>query len=305
MLSCVGLESSLLGAHIYCIIGIGRFIDRAFLHPRLLLHAKIGAMTERSIFAIYAFILGTMVGSFANVCIYRMPKELSVIAPRSRCHRCGTKVAWYDNLPVVSYFWLCGRCRACGSLFGVGHVVVECMIGVIASWIYLRHGVSFQSVYVFILTTALVVVSAIDLEHRIIPDTISIYGTYVGLALSAVFTWLGLSWFVPFTGAVVGALVGAGMLWGVGVLYEHFTGREGIGFGDVKLLALFGAHTGVEGVLTSLFFGSLLGSMAGLSLMVLHGKGSRSPIPFGPFLCLGLLIYAFGGQGLLFRLFTP
>lgn len=244
------------------------------------------------IFQVFAFFLGTVVGSFANVCIYRLPRELKITTPRSRCVRCGTRIAWYDNIPLLSYFVLRGRCRHCGSSFGAGHLGIELFVALCAWWIYRTHGFHFQSVYLFAFTTALVIVSAIDFEHRIIPDLISLNGIWIGVVLAAVTTWLGIEWFVDLKGSFLGLLTGGGILWGVGALYEKVTGREGIGLGDVKLLALFGAHTGVLGVLTSLFFGAFFGSVVGVSLMLFAGKGSRTPIPFGPYLCAGLLVYA-------------
>ncbi len=247
-------------------------------------------------YSIFAFVFGAMVGSFANVCIYRLPRDLSVVFPGSRCGHCGSPVAWYDNIPIGSYLWLFGRCRRCASSFGLQYPLVEMATALLALWTYQTHGFSFSSLYLFLFITALLIVSLIDLEFRIIPNPISIGGTWLGLALAILSSWLGLEWWVTWKEAVIGALAGGGILWGVGTLYEKITGREGIGFGDVKLLALFGAHTGITGVLTSLFYGSLLGSLVGLSLMFFQGKGSRYPIPFGPFLCLGLAIFGLFGS---------
>lgn len=251
-------------------------------------------------FEIFAFVFGTLVGSFANLCIYRLPRALAVALPRSRCVQCGMPVAWYDNIPIVSFVILKGRCRCCGIPFGVSHLLIEVIVGIAAWWIYRNHGIGLPSFYLFALFAALLIVSAIDLDHRIIPDVISIPGIWLGAGFAALSSWLGMEWFVTFTQSILGILVGGGLLWGVGFLYEKITGREGIGFGDVKLLALFGANTGIEGVLTSLFFGSFLGSLVGLFIIVVQKKGRRTPIPFGPFLCAGLLIYAFGGDEALY-----
>jgi leader peptidase (prepilin peptidase)/N-methyltransferase len=248
------------------------------------------------LFQLYAIFLGAVVGSFANVCIYRIPRQLSIVFPRSRCMRCGGRVAWYDNIPLLSYVWLLGRCRTCETPFGFRYLLVEAITAFVSFWMYRTYGLSWTSFYFFVLTVALLIVSFIDLDHRIIPNRISIPGTAIGLIVAAVTNYFHWNWPVTFVQALLGAVAGAGTLWGVGWLYERVTGREGIGFGDVKLLALFGAHTGIPGVLTSIFFGSLFGSIAGIALMVFQGKGTRHPIPFGPFLCLGLLVHAVGGN---------
>jgi leader peptidase (prepilin peptidase) / N-methyltransferase len=258
---------------------------------------------RETVFQVFAFLLGSLIGSFANVCIYRLPRNLRITTPRSRCVRCGTMISWYDNIPLVSYFVLRGRCRQCASKFGFGHVVVEFLVALIAWWIYRTEGLHLQSVYLFVVATALVIVSGIDLEHRIIPDSISLNGIWIGLLLAGVAAWLGIDWFVTFKDALWGVLIGGGLLWGLLVGYEQITGREGMGLGDVKLVALFGAHGGVLGALTAVFFGAFFGSVVGVGMMVFQGKGSRTPIPFGPFLCAGLLIYALGGQRWVLELF--
>jgi leader peptidase (prepilin peptidase)/N-methyltransferase len=260
-------------------------------------------LRPESVFEAFAFLLGMMVGSFANVCVYRLPRDLAIARPRSRCIRCGSAIAWHDNIPLLGWLILAGRCRRCGSVFGVEHMAVELFVGWMAWWIFRTEGLSVQGVYLFVLSTSLLIVSAIDFEHRIIPDVISLNGIWIGILAAGLATWSGIDWFVDFHGACIGALAGGGLLWGVGTLYEKLTGREGIGFGDVKLLAMFGANAGVWGVLVSLFFGALFGSLIGIGLMVFQGKGSRTPIPFGPYLCFGLLIYAIGGGQLLFRFF--
>ncbi len=245
---------------------------------------------------IFAFLFGSVVGSFANVCIYRLPRDLEIIRQPSHCSRCGVAVAPYDNIPILSFLLLRGRCRHCGTYFGLTHFLVELGVGGTAWYFYHQFGLTFFSFYYFALTTSLIVASLIDLEHRIIPDGISIPGIFIGLGIASAFSLLGISWNVSWSESLLGVLLGGGLLWGVGVIYEHLTSREGIGFGDVKLLAFFGAHVGTAGVLGSLLFGSLLGSVVGVALLVAQRKGLRTPIPFGPYLCLGLLIYALGGH---------
>jgi len=242
-----------------------------------------------------AFLFGAVIGSFANACIYRWPRELSIVSPRSMCTRCGTQVAAYDNIPVLSYLLLRGKCRNCKTPYGFQYFWVEVLVGLVAWYLAHTRGTTFGSVYLFFLVTSLLVVSLIDLEHRIIPDEISIGGTAIGIVVAAITTWLGVEWMVTFKQALLGASVGYGMLWVTGWVYEKITGREGIGLGDVKLMAFFGAHGGFLAVFSSLFYGSLIGFVIGISWIIIHKKGRRTPIPFGPFLSIGFLIYlAFG-----------
>ncbi len=255
------------------------------------------------IFQLYAFVLGSCVGSFVNVCIYRLPRDLAIARTRSRCMRCGSKVPWYDNIPIWSYLYLKGRCRACGSPFGVVHVLIEAFLGLLAWRMFQNEVFTFSTFYWFCFATALVIVSIIDLEHKIIPDIISIPGIVLGVSVAGLTSWLGNDWPVTFWQSLVGGAFGGGLLWIVGAIYERITDREGIGFGDVKLLALFGVHVGIPGVITSLFFGSFLGALFGLVFIVYQKKGKRTPIPFGPFLCSGLAIYATIGQKWIYWLF--
>ncbi len=245
---------------------------------------------------VFVFFFGAAMGSFANVCIYRLPRNASVVHPGSMCPRCGNRIAFYDNLPVLSYVLLGGRCRACGGSISLRYPLVEALVGGLAVWLFRSRGVSVTTLYVFALTTALLVASAIDLEHRIIPDAISVPGLVLGLLIAALASWFGILWWVTFRQAVIGAVLGGGLLWAVGAVYERISGREGIGFGDVKLLALFGSYGGLAGVLVALFYGSLVGSVVGIGLMWFRGKNRRYPIPFGPFLCLGFAVWALFGQ---------
>jgi len=174
--------------------------------------------------------------------------------------------------------------------------MIELLLGVTALYIYQTQGVTISSVYFFILTAALVIVSVVDVDYRIIPNAISIPGIWIGLGMAVLMNWLGFEWPVSIWGAFIGSAAGGGSLWSVAKIYEFLTKREGLGFGDVKLMALFGAHVGISGVFTSLFYGSLFGSVIGIVLMIFKGRGSRYPIPFGPFLCIGLLVYAIWGE---------
>ena len=237
-----------------------------------------------------AFILGTMIGSFANVCIYRLPLSLNLVTPGSHCTKCKTMISWYENIPVISFLVLRARCRHCGISIGWIHPFIELLIGFLALACVLRFGVTFQTFYFFVLLTSLIIASFIDLEHRIIPDSISIGGMIVGFLVAVLYQWAGKSWHISMIDSMLGLLIGGGFLWSIAWGYEKITGREGMGFGDVKLVALFGANVGWQGALVSIFVGSLLGSLVGLFLIVVQKKTRRAAIPFGPFLCFGFFL---------------
>jgi|SRR5579862_263500 len=239
------------------------------------------------------FILGTLIGSFLNVCIFRLPANESIVSPPSRCPACGTSVRYRDNIPIISYLLLRGRCRACGSPISPRYPAVEALTGVLFVCVLYRFG-PLPAVAVYAsFVAALIVVSFIDLDHQIIPDVISLPGIAVGLALSA------LGYGPPLLDSAVGVLVGGGLLWGVAIGYHAVTGREGMGGGDIKLLAMIGAFLGWKNTLVTLVLGSLGGALVGIGLILLRGDDSRVPIPFGPFLALGALGALFFGDPLL------
>jgi len=225
-----------------------------------------------------AVLLGLVVGSFLNVCIYRLPRDLSIVRPRSRCPSCEGTIRWYDNLPVLSYLLLRGRCRHCGASIPVRYPAVECATALV-SWVcFRRFGPGWEYLLYFVYAAALLTVSVIDLDHRIIPDEISLPGIAAGLLLAA------LTPFNSLLDALIGALLGGGFLVVVGLAYEAFRKQEGIGGGDIKLLAMIGAFTGWKGALFAIFGGSLIASILGVGLMIVRRADGKLPIPFGPFL---------------------
>jgi len=244
-------------------------------------------------FLLGAFFVGLAVGSFLNVCIVRLPAGQSIVSPPSHCPHCGTPIRPRDNIPLLSYVLLGGRCRACRSRISVRYPVVEALTGVLfaitAYWV----GPVPQMLLYWAFLSALIVITFIDLDHQIIPDAISVPGIVVGV-LAAVLGY-GPSW----SDSVIGALVGGGILYSVAVGYHALTGREGMGGGDIKLLAMIGAFLGWRGVLVTLIFGSLTGSAIGMAVIALRGGDSRVPIPFGPFLSLGAAVALFVGEPLL------
>jgi leader peptidase (prepilin peptidase)/N-methyltransferase len=242
-------------------------------------------------FYLFAFVIGAVIGSFLNVCIHRLPAGESVVYPPSHCPGCGVRIRSRDNIPLLSYVLLRGRCRSCGAAISLRYPVVEALSGALLMLLLYRFGLSPALGVYAAFVAALVVVSFIDLDHQIIPDVISLPGIVVGLVASA----LGQG--PPLLDSLLGALVGGGMLYAVAVGYHAFTGREGMGGGDIKLLAMIGAFLGWRGVLLSLIIGSFTGAVVGISLILVRRTDSRVPIPFGPFLALGAVCsLAFGDR---------
>lgn len=228
-----------------------------------------------------AFVAGAVLGSFLNVCIRRVPLRQSIVSPRSHCPRCGAAIHAYDNIPIISFLMLRGRCRDCQQPISWRYPLVEIVTG-LAMVVLVRHFglVPELPVYVALVAT-LIVITFIDLDHQIIPDVITLPGIIVGLVCAAV--GLGPS----LAASIIGLLLGGGFLYAVAAAYEMLAGREGMGGGDIKLLAMIGAFLGWQGVLTTLLVASLSGALVGGFLILLRRVGSRSPIPFGPFLAAG------------------
>ncbi len=240
-----------------------------------------------------AFLFGAIIGSFLNVCIFRLPAGQSIVAPASRCPACGTPLRPRDNIPILSYLLLRGRCRACHNPISARYPAVEALTGLLFVLLLYRIGpLPVIAVYASFVA-ALIVVSFIDLDHQIIPDVISLPGIVIGLVLSAIGYGPGL-----FDSAV-GILVGGGLLYAVAVGYHALTGREGMGGGDIKLLAMIGAFLGWKNALVTLVLGSLGGALIGILLILLRGGDSKVPIPFGPFLAIGAVCALLFGDPLL------
>ena len=248
-----------------------------------------------------ALALGAATGSFLNVAIYRLPRGESVVAPRSHCTRCERVIPWYDNIPVLSWFLLRGRCRGCGEPFSIRYPVVEAMTGVLLLALSVQLGWGIALGFAFYFACSLLVVTYIDLDHRIIPDRVTLPGIGVALALALLNAWYAppeYRW-VALQSWAIGTLVGGGILWVVAWAYQLATGREGMGGGDIKLLAMIGAFLGWQGVLLSLLLASFIGSIIGVGIMLLRGADTRLAIPFGPFLALGALVALFWGDALI------
>ena len=242
---------------------------------------------------IVSIIFGAMVGSFLNVCIFRLPKEESIIWPGSHCPHCKNAIKFYDNIPLVSYFLLRGRCRYCKGSISLQYPLVEGITALSSLILIIKFGPSLSYLVYFAFVSALIVITVIDLYHQIIPDVISLPGIGVGLLVSLIIPQ------ITFSNSLIGVLLGGGSLFLVATLYQWLFKREGMGGGDVKLLAMIGAFLGWKAVILTILLSSLIGSVTGIMIMVLKGKNFKYAIPFGPFLSLGAVISLFYGQNII------
>lgn len=237
-------------------------------------------------------VLGLITGSFLNVCIFRIPAGRSIATPGSSCPSCGRMIAWYDNIPILSYFILRGRCRYCGATISLQYPIVEGLTALLAFLLARLHPPLFTAPFwiFFAFVCSLLVITFIDLKHFIIPDVITYPGIPVGIIAS---------WFLTDVGirdSIIGAIGGFLFLLFVAEFYRLLTGREGMGGGDIKLAGMIGAFTGWQGILFTVFAGALVGSIIGSLYLLLKKKESSTPIPFGPFLSLGAIVYLFIGK---------
>ena len=232
--------------------------------------------------------LGLFIGSFLNVVIARLPEGRSVIRPRSACPRCGAPIAWYDNVPVLSFALLGARCRSCRVPIPWRYPLVELATGGLFLLAYLRRGLTLDLVPALVLLGALVAITVIDLDQQIIPDAISLPGIALGFAASL------LPGGVGWRSSLVGILVGGGIFFAIIVL-----SRGGMGGGDMKLSAMLGAFLGWQLVLVAILLAVLAGGLVAIALLTLGRKGRKDPVPFGPFLALGGTVALLWGDQLL------
>lgn len=246
--------------------------------------------------AILAFLIGLLIGSFLNVCIYRLPRDLSVSKPaRSFCPHCEQTIAWYDNIPVLSYLLLRGRCRHCQKHIPLRYPLVELATGLAFGASVAGLGMTLAALKYCLFSAILIDLIATDLEERILPDEFTLGGMVLGLVLAAfvplesgimsfVFPSLGPRW-GSVAEAAFAALVCSGAIWFVGWMYLKLRQREGMGLGDVKMIAMIGAFLGIQLTLLTLIAGSLLGSLVGGGYILLtRKKASTYELPFGSFL---------------------
>lgn len=245
-----------------------------------------------SILPIWFWVLGAIFGSFANVVIYRLPAEESVVKPRSRCKECKTPIKWYDNIPILSWFILRGRCRHCKAPFSFRYPLVEILMAFGFLFCYQKLGLSWFLLEALILVFGLITVSFIDFDHYILPDRFTISGMILGLLGGALNPERG------FLDSLLGLVLGGGFLWAIAYFYYVFRKEEGMGGGDIKLLAWIGAVLGWKSVPFVIITSSVVGTFVGLAVAYQQKKGLKTVIPFGPYLALGAVLYLLGGEGL-------
>ena len=264
--------------------------------------------------AIALFVFGLIIGSFLNVCILRIPLSESVVLPASHCPKCGTWIKPYDNIPVVSWLVLAGRCRKCKARISPMYPMVELATGLLFVACYLVFGLSAEALKWTIFGALMIVLTITDMRERILPDKVNFVGLALGLLLS-LFTrpvdgtalWLANRLFafpppeaaLSFADALIGAGAASGLLWLVAEGYFRSRGREGMGLGDVKMMAMAGAFLGLQRALLTILLGSLLGSIIGVAVIAIGRKGRDFELPFGTFLGAGAMLVVFFGSAAL------
>jgi leader peptidase (prepilin peptidase)/N-methyltransferase len=234
-------------------------------------------------------LFGALIGSFLNVVIYRLPLGQSLVSPPSRCRACGYSLRWFDNIPIFSWLALRGRCRKCGVGVSWQYPVVELVTAILFALVAWTTPIGPLLFARLILVCILIALFGIDLEHQILPNTITLPGIVIGLMFSAV---------APpgIRDAIIGTLLGGGILYGIAAAYYLWRREEGMGMGDVKMLAMIGAFLGWKSVLVTLVFASFSGAFIGVGMMAVQRGGMKYALPFGTFLALGTLVAMFVGE---------
>jgi len=263
---------------------------------------------------VVVFLFGLVVGSFLNVCIVRLPREQSIVSPRSQCPRCRTLIRWYDNIPLVSFLALRGKCRSCGLPISWRYPLVELLNGLLYLWACAAFGLTGEAGMVMALCSALLVITFIDLDHQIIPDVITLPGMVIGLLAAPLFMSalepplaFGLGRLVPsagtyltgFVNSLVGLVLGAAPLFIIGWLWEKLRKVEAMGGGDVKYMGMVGSFLGWKGAFLTIMLGALTGSIVGMTLIALKQHQMDRVIPFGPYLAFGTLLTLFYGADII------
>ena len=236
-----------------------------------------------------ALFFGVIIGSFLTVCIHRVPREASIVSPRSACVSCNQTISWYDNIPIVSFLMLRGRCRYCHSAILPRYPIIELSNGLGYMAILWRFGWGWEAVVYVIFFSALLTITWIDWDYQIIPDVISLPGIVVGVAAASTVLPTGLM------NSLIGVFVGGGVLWFMAWISPFLFGKEGLGGGDIKLLAMVGAFLGWQAALTTLMLASIVGAVVGLVLLAFKVLKRGQYIPFGPYLALGAMLALFFG----------
>jgi leader peptidase (prepilin peptidase) / N-methyltransferase len=254
-----------------------------------------------TIFLVFSFILGLIVGSFLNVCIYRIPRNLSIVSPGSACPSCNEPIKPWDNIPLISYIMLMGKCRHCGQKISLKYPAIELLNGLLYAAVFLKYGAGWGLPLFFLFVSAMVVITFIDLDFQIIPDSITLPGIAIGIAAAEFLVTdpFSANANLGFFESLIGCAAGYISFYIIAVL-----SRGGMGGGDVKMMAMVGAFTGWKGVFLTTLIGSVTGSVIGIGLMIFSGAGRKTKVPFGPFLALGSLVTLFFG-GVILDWFFP
>jgi leader peptidase (prepilin peptidase)/N-methyltransferase len=256
-------------------------------------------------FAFIVFMFGACFGSFLNVCIYRIPAELSVVKPRSRCPKCMTNLAWKDNIPIFGWIFLGGKCRYCKAPIAARYPSIELFTAILFTVVWLKYplfqesGLDFRFVAYWVLAFGLVLGSFVDLDEMWIPDRCTIGGMIIGPIFSFLIPSMhgAESHVAGLIQSLIGLAFGFGLLWSVSFLGRLILKKDAMGFGDVKLMGALGAFLGLESVIFIVFISSLLGSVIGISFIAAGKKELQSKIPFGPYIALAAVIWVLGGYG--------
>lgn len=261
----------------------------------------------------FALLFGLVIGSFLNVVILRLPQGISISTPRSHCPQCKKLISWYDNIPVLSYIILGGRCRRCKKKFSARYPFIEAITGIVSALLYLKFGLSVEWAIFLAFSSAMIVLAFIDLDHRILPDVITLNGIWLGILTSVylaepsplvarLFLAAGFENTSPrliaLAASIIGAVIGGGLLWGVAEAYLRLRGIEGMGFGDVKMMAMVGAFLGAPLALLTIMLGSLLGSIIGMVFIKIANKTRQYELPFGTFLSFAGIVAVLYGEDL-------
>ena len=251
-----------------------------------------------SFIEIIIFIFGLCIGSFINVCIYRLPISKSIVHPGSLCPNCKKPIRFYDNIPVLSYFLLRGRCRHCSTPISCRYPLIELISGFFALFILSRFGLIIEGLIYYVFIASLIIITFVDIDHKIIPDVITIPGMLVFFVLAS----FGIP-AMTYKDSIIGLLAGGGSLLAVAWTYHLITQKNGMGGGDIKLLAMIGTIVGWQGVIFTIFVASAAGTLVGILMMFRTQQSIKLAIPFGPFLSIGAVGYIFFGSKIIFWYF--
>ncbi|MCF7821707.1 MAG: prepilin peptidase [Mariprofundaceae bacterium] len=236
-------------------------------------------------------LFGLLFGSFSNVCVHRIPLRISIVSPRSRCPACEHEIAWYDNIPLISWLMLRGKCRSCGAPISIRYPLLELLMGLSWAGLAWKFGFSPLLIQALVMVSLLWMLTLIDLETGLLPNLLTFPGIAAGLLFSF---WAG-----HLQDAIIGAVAGYAVFWLVAKLFLFFTGREGMGYGDFKLLAMLGAFMGWQALPFVIFASSLVGAVVGSAFILLTRKKMRAEIPFGPYLAAAGVVWFLWGGGIL------